>query len=724
MKKLILFIVIVFTIGLITNNTAKSASRPYYLLLDGIEDQMGNGEGNGFPGTNTQVTNLIDLLYWNPLTSRDLWKPFCQRVPFGPGAFAQYPITSYDFAIFLLKDKGLDHSVGGIRVIDKINEMIAAGKDVIILGNNWLRKAAGNTDANKFVTETLGLIPEQVSLIKDNTYIGFDVYGAEGVPTSGQSLHFNGGYDRNGSGIQWPIRLYRDADMFQIKPESKFKEFNRTNAFGGTKYIAGMIDIGKSTVAVYSIDWSNVAGSTTDATEYTLKSLVELFLDDTPNPEAFLKSQFERIQMGSCLTGDSLFSTCVIKNFGREPLVVTDVRLDRTEQTCFTLMNVPKTFTLEPEMQKKLMLRFKPTEDGDYVDDVFIVCNAVNANSESIFDIPVEATGGEKLNYGANLSITSYPIDFGKIMVGKVAFADVEITNTGQSNMVIDSIYFPDKNQKDFIYAGEYKMPKVVISGSSYTERMKFIPLIPDKKYTTKVRIYTNGYNDLGWGKGIGYVDLIGETYSDKAGADFVVASDEIMFGKCSGKKDTVITIRNAGDVDLLVQIPEFSLDCNTEIEAPYSFSPAEIPLIPSGGQFKLTITFNPPRDKEYSCDLKFINNSTNPSKANFSIWLNGEGVGTSVDGDNPSNTFDVYVTPNPITDNSEIKLSIFDNSQNSLEITLVDMLGKEVMNIGNGLYSKGEYKFNLNKANLASGKYLLVVKYGRTTENVSVIVK
>src|SRR5665647_2238370 len=79
MKKLILFIVIIFTIGFITNNTAKSAERPYYILFDNLEDQMGNGEGPNPPydDANTKISNLIDLYYWDPLTSREAWQPYC-----------------------------------------------------------------------------------------------------------------------------------------------------------------------------------------------------------------------------------------------------------------------------------------------------------------------------------------------------------------------------------------------------------------------------------------------------------------------------------------------------------------------------------------------------------------------------------------------------------------------------------------------------------------------
>lgn len=721
MKKLILFIVIIFTIGFITNNTAKSAERPYYILFENLEDQMGNGEGNGYPDVNTKISNLIDLYYWDPLTSREAWQPYCLRATFSPSTFSQYPITSFDFAVFILGDKGLNYSVGGITVMDKIQEMIDAGKDVIIIGYKWFSKASADPEANHFITETLGLIPEKVNLFAENTYIGFDIFGDSDSPlTAGHSMHFNGGYTRNDVYGE-PSRLYRECDMFTVKPTSTFFAFDRTVAFGGTKYVGGVIDIGPSTIAIWSIDWANVAGSTADGLDYTYKKLIESFLQDVPNPEAYIESEYNEISMGSCEVGDSLYSNCSIRNFGRKPLVVTDIYLWDKEQTCFTIMKNPKSFTLEPNAMKKLMVRFKPTEEGDFMDDLIIESNSINCSYQKYY-IGLEATGGEKLNYGACLSITSYPIDFGRIMTGKISFADVEVTNTGQANLIIDSIYFPDKSQKDFIYADEYKMPKNIISGSSFAQRIKFIPLIENAKYTTKMKIVTNGYNDLGWGKGIGYVTLVGETYSDKAGADIVVDNDELLFGKCSGKTDRTILIRNIGDEDLLVQVP--LLDCDQENEEPFSFSPAEIPLIKTGEEFTLTVSFNPPMDKEYYCDLKLINNSSNPSKANMVIWLNGEGVYTSVETKDAAKDMDINVTPNPITDNSEIKLNIFEDSQRTLEITLVDMLGKEVKKIVNGVYSKGEYKFDLNKNNIASGKYLLVVKFGRTQENISIIVK
>jgi hypothetical protein len=331
------------------------------------------------------------------------------------------------------------------------------------------------------------------------------------------------------------------------------------------------------------------------------------------------------------------------------------------------------------------------------------------------------------MNYGPNLSITNYPIDFGKIMTGKISFADVEVTNTGQSNLVIDSIFCPDKNQKDFIYADTYKMPQVVIPGNTFIQRFKFIPLEENQKYTTKVKICTNGYNTIKpeWGKGIGYVTLIGETFSDKAGSDLVVADEEMLFGTDSIRKDTTILIRNAGDEDLLVQKPTF--DCDQENEEVFSFSPEEIPLIIAGGDFTLNVSFTPRANKEYQCYLKLINNSSNPTKKNMTIWLYGEGKNVkpiAVKDNDFLSVVNVKVIPNPVTDNSVINLSIFDGSQRTLEITLVDMLGKEVLKIEDGIYSAGEYKFDLIKSNIPAGKYLLVVKYGHNQENVSVIVK
>jgi hypothetical protein len=203
------------------------------------------------------------------------------------------------------------------------------------------------------------------------------------------------------------------------------------------------------------------------------------------------------------------------------------------------------------------------------------------------------------------------------------------------------------------------------------------------------------------------------------------IAKDELLFGQDSVKKDSTIIIKNTGDQDLLIQNPQ--LDCDQENTEPFSFSPKEIPAIIPGDQFKLTVSFNPPANKEYLCYLKLINNSTNPSMANMKIFLNGEGKNVhpiSVNEGNNPDVMDIKVIPNPVTENSEIMLNIFDSSQRTLEISLIDMQGKEVKKIVNGIYSKGEYKFNLEKNNIATGKYLLVVKYGRDEQNISIIVK
>lgn len=67
-----------------------------------------------------------------------------------------------------------------------------------------------------------------------------------------------------------------------------------------------------------------------------------------------------------------------------------------------------------------------------------------------------------------------------------------------------------------------------------------------------------------------------------------------------------------------------------------------------------------------------------------------------------------ISLYPNPIVENFSLA---FDANGDKIEIKVIDLLGKEIITLYNGIPSVGKNIFNFNKANLPSGTYFIEIK-------------
>ena len=83
---------------------------------------------------------------------------------------------------------------------------------------------------------------------------------------------------------------------------------------------------------------------------------------------------------------------------------------------------------------------------------------------------------------------------------------------------------------------------------------------------------------------------------------------------------------------------------------------------------------------------------------------------------------FNLQISPNIVSSNSNIYLNLSKNSNISLEI--IDILGKIIKKIAAGQFSPGEYDFPLNRFDFkASGVYLCRLASGRGVKTVKFMV-
>ena len=87
-----------------------------------------------------------------------------------------------------------------------------------------------------------------------------------------------------------------------------------------------------------------------------------------------------------------------------------------------------------------------------------------------------------------------------------------------------------------------------------------------------------------------------------------------------------------------------------------------------------------------------------------------------------PENFLKIKNYPNPF--NSETKIEIVIPKRTNLRLTIYDINGKLIKTVGEGNYNKGNYMFDFNGNNLASGIYFIVLKTDKTIKTHKIVLQ
>jgi len=78
---------------------------------------------------------------------------------------------------------------------------------------------------------------------------------------------------------------------------------------------------------------------------------------------------------------------------------------------------------------------------------------------------------------------------------------------------------------------------------------------------------------------------------------------------------------------------------------------------------------------------------------------------------------------PNPTSGNTSLSFELVNNSE-SMQVELIDMVGKSIATIYNGQIAAGEHKFDISTENLSKGIYLVVINSEGRSITKKLIVK
>lgn len=197
----------------------------------------------------------------------------------------------------------------------------------------------------------------------------------------------------------------------------------------------------------------------------------------------------------------------------------------------------------------------------------------------------------------------------------------------------------------------------------------------------------------------------------------------KLNFGKAENQIAKSFTIKNDGEADLVVS--KIYLSENEEsvfsiIEGGKSVT------LGQGETHEINVRFKPKDNVKYTGTIVIESNASNKPK--LEIGINGEGIGFASVSDGIAQingSFSMQAGPNPFATETNVTYTIETNTPLQVNMTLVDMTGKELMTLVNEVKGAGTHQVKLSSNELNSGTYFIRAGVdGRVIQLPVVIVK
>ena len=721
-KTTILVVILAIMLGFLSQSAeAQNEKTKYYIVFDNFESDINIELDDG------STIPMVDYLYYQPVKTMKNFGPYAEKKPFSPATFAAKEITDYDVAVFPMGDMPLHTTVSGIKVIDKVNEMLDAGKGVIIIGRNLLTMAnQDNSVSNLFFSKMRldyeGRVLTSEKSGNETTFKRFDIRAQEGDPVgAGYNKVCNSKYQENNSELAPPFMWYESADFFQLKESSSAIGFDKVVSLSGDWYAGARYITGSGSNArlvFWSVGFDVATKIHSDLFGAGLKSAVEWCAERLPKPEQYIEAELNKIDFEAVRPGDSVVKEVRVRNSGRETLTITKTEMENffSDEGIYTVVqnkiSPDNPVTLDQNDILTFKIKFKPDAEKEYQDALIVHSDAINSKK---LTIELSGTGGEVVKDGPYISEFTFPIDFGTVKLGKVARDTIDLTNSGNQTLIIQSIKFIDDANKTFDFDGELSTPQVVQPGKSFGLKIKFFPVEAGKVFEGQIKVASNAAN-----VDTTYIDLIGKSAEKKKGPEAEYYIDELAFGDVVERKDTTVWIKSVGDENLL--IASVGVEGNNENKQAFEILSDDEGSVAPGDSFKIDLSFQPLQTTFYFATLTIITNGK--VYDNIDIPISGNGLVSVKDGKAElPGIFSMNVSPNPVNGSSVLEYNIESNNKNYLELKLIDGSGNIVHNFKQGVVPAGTYQIPIKANNFSSGSYFIIADIGGKRTTLPVVI-
>ncbi|MBI3258067.1 MAG: choice-of-anchor D domain-containing protein, partial [Ignavibacteriae bacterium] len=406
-----------------------------------------------------------------------------------------------------------------------------------------------------------------------------------------------------------------------------------------------------------------------------------------------------------------------IQNNGNVAISITDIQLQNSSETSFTILSNPAPLIINPNDIIRLDIRFIPNSLG-------IKNNKIQFSYQGSAT-PAEVTiTGEGINNTPSIQLLNSSIDFGKVEVGsfKDTLRAVTIKNIGKTAITVTDVQNALLSEQDFTILNN-PAPKVLNPNDTFFLDLKFTPSVDSKKIGRFRFNFDNSVLPIEMGlKGEGF-----KITKPTASAMFTIGSAEANAGET-----VLIPIKLNAPTNILESgIEKFHvrISFNTTLLEPIGTTPfgvmqgnkriieLDLPNLPIDGGNNTLLQL------QFRAGLG--NDSISAITLDSIEAIGGTGQFTHENGKfkllgicpaggprllNPNGIITLSVIhPNPAHEYAEIQLETTESGLTTLE--LYTMQGQKVRTYINGQIEPSSQIISLDLTNISSGKYILILQ-------------
>lgn len=705
-----------------------NAGEKVYMLFDNMDPEVSN-----------VISNYYELLYYDiykkwPAPDYNYYD-FMLKAPYSDATLSQYKLTDFDVAIFPMGSYPLNYSTsGGIKVIDKIKEMLDAGKGVMVIGRYWVSYAfhpdgafaAGKDPAVvSFLSEKIGINGTKagvISIVSGNTYLPYHIESVEGDPCAkGYDYYCNIGYGRNVEPLL-PLFLRPYLDVFTLKTDANGIGFSFMDKYGKTDgdpnvepgiWVGVRAQVGDGKIAMWSLAPDNIALNETPFFTYCEQFAMDWLTKDLMKVDQWLDLESSLVDFRESLLDNEKVREVKIRNFGKKPLTIKSVYWNGWEDAgTFRIIDGGKPGIMAPGEVRTIKLGFTPTQARPYEDQLFIESDAVNGATKAI---NCKGIGGKDAPTGPEISVPSNAFDYGTVEIPNAPVKDIFFSSVGTAPVIVDNIEFFKNDGKAFSFAKNMTFPQVIDAGKNYTFEVKFNPTDYGTTYNATLKITSNAKKNF-----TAYINLTGKSKGSGQGPQISssLTMDTLDFGRVKPETEKTVNFSILSTGKDILRINKFYLkDDNDVYLLPDSvINKTELDIAPSSS-FVIPVTFKPWADGDtyYAQFGMFVNTDA----GNFIVNFKGIGdnkVGVKNETESKFANLQLKAYPNPAGNDFTLEVvsqNLFFNSS----LNIYDLQGKFVANIFKGNLSIGINNFELNTNGLVPGQYFIGIQTNTESE-------
>ena len=380
-----------------------------------------------------------------------------------------------------------------------------------------------------------------------------------------------------------------------------------------------------------------------------------------------------------------------IANTGDTLLKISSISITNDISSVFSIVSNPGAVNLKPGDSIKLTVKFTPKSAKSYTGILVVKSNATNS---ATMNVPLSGIGTSKKE--PQISLDSQSLSFGDVESGKTKDLSVQVTNSGDTSLVISAMNITNDSYGVFSVTN-FSGNDIIFSKSSKNYTIRFSPGSVSN-CTAILKINSNAVNSA-----ILNLSLSGNGVTKKV-PKITLDVQSLSYGlvKTNKTKDMTFKITNTGDSALTVSNITISNDASGVFSIT-DFSGSEV--ITNAGLKTHTVKFSPKNIKDYTAILTITSND--PNSGTVTINLSGSGEDPNSVGDVINISDMVNIVPNPVSANTVINIQ--KQNPGYSDMILYSLTGAKAETVlTNSFVDAGLHTFNLNTSNLSSGMYIL----------------